>query len=225
MNRLTGLLNTSVGQKHTLAASGLALVGFLVAHLVGNLTIFQGRETMNAYADWLQGHPLIWAARAGLLGIFLVHTTLAIRLAWDNHKSRPIAYSHRSYQDAHVLSRYIVLTGVLVLSFVVYHILHFTLGVVQPEHATLLDAAGRHDVYGMVVQGFRVPAVAISYVVAMGVLALHLLHGLASLLQTFGLNHASYFPAMRVGATVTVLMIALANASIPVSAAMGWIEP
>ena len=225
MNRLTGLLNTSVGQKLTLAASGVALIGFLVAHLIGNLTIFQGRETMNAYADWLQGHPLLWAARAGLLGIFLLHTVLAIRLAWDNHQSRPVAYTTRTYQDAAVLSRYIVLTGLLVLAFLVYHILHFTVGVVQPEHATLLDAAGRHDVYGMVVQGFRVPAVAISYVVAMAILALHLLHGLSSLLQTFGLNHASYFPAMRIGATVTVLAIALANASIPVSAVMGWIEP
>lgn len=225
MNRLTGLLSTSVGQKHTLAASGLALIGFLLAHLLGNLTVFQGRETMNAYAAWLQGHPLLWVARAGLLGIFVVHTTLAIRLAWDNHRSRPIAYAHRHYQDAAVLSRYIVLTGLLVLAFVTYHLLHFTLGVVQPEHAQLVDSAGRHDVYGMVVQGFRVPVVAISYIIAMGVLALHLLHGLGSLLQTFGLNHASYFPAMRLGATVVVLIITLANASIPVSAAMGWIQP
>ncbi|MEZ4291769.1 MAG: hypothetical protein R3E53_15025 [Myxococcota bacterium] len=123
--------------------------------MLGNLTLFQGPEVMNAYAHWMQTHPLLWAGRVGLVTLFGLHTTLAIRLALENHRARPIRYAAglRS-QDSTFLSRYIVLTGLLVLAFLVYHLLHFTVGAVQPEHARLLDEQGRHDVYGMVVRGF-----------------------------------------------------------------------
>ena len=209
-----------------LAASGLGLLGFLVVHLLGNLTIYQGRDAMNAYADWLQGHPLLWLARAGLIGIFLLHTTLALRLAWSNHRARPRAYHHaRQNQESTILSRYIALTGLMVLAFVVFHLLHFTLGGIQSELRHALDAEGRHDVYGMVVQGFRAPEIAVAYLVAMALLGLHLLHGLRSLLQTFGLFHETYIGPLRQAGWILVGGIVAGNASIPLSVWLGWITP
>lgn len=225
MNRLAGLLQTSIGQKLVLALTGVGLVGFLMVHMLGNLTIFQGPDVMNAYAAWLQGHPLLWIARVGLISIFLIHTTLAIRLALANHRARPIAYTHaRQNQETTILSRYIVLTGLLVLAFVVYHILHFTLGSVQPEHARMIDEAGRHDVYGMVVRSFEVPAVAISYLVAMTILGFHLFHGLRSLCQTFGLFHESYIEGIRLAGVLVTVVIIAGNASIPLSVWLGWLQ-
>ncbi len=226
MTRLAGLMSTSIGQKLALAASGMALLGFLLVHMLGNLWIFQGRETMNAYAAWIQSHPLLWLARISLLGIFVLHTGLALKLAWQNHRSRPVRYAHRrDHEEATVLSRYIALTGLLVLSFVIYHLLHFTFGSVQPEHARLVDAAGRHDVYGMVVKSFQVPVIALSYLLAMAVLGLHLAHGLRSLIQTFGLHHESYVGGLRGAAWVLVAAIVMGNATIPVSVWLGWIRP
>lgn len=226
VNRLVGLLHTSIGQKLTLAATGVALIGFLFVHMIGNLWVFQGREAMNAYAAWIQSHPLLWLARGGLLGLFVVHTTLALKLAWQNHRSRPDRYtSPRTHREATILSRYIALTGLLVLSFVAYHLLHFTFGQVQPEHARLIDEAGRHDVYGMVVRGFQVPTVALSYLIAMAVLGLHLAHGLRSLLQTFGLHHESYVGGLRAACWIAVGVLVAGNATIPLSVWLGWIRP
>lgn len=225
MNRLVGLLNTSIGQKLVLAGSGLALVGFLLVHMLGNLTIFQGPETMNGYAAWLKGHPLLWVARAGLISVFLIHITLAIRLAWTNRQSRPVGYYHaRVNQESTVVSRYIVLTGLLVLSFLIYHILHFTVGVIQPDHSLFLDANGQHDVYKMVVQSFQVPIVALSYLVAMVILGLHLAHGLGSMFQTFGLFHETYTGLIRLGCIVAASLIVLGNASIPLAIWLGLVS-
>ena len=225
VNRLVGLLNTSVGQKLVLAVSGLALVGFLLVHMLGNLTIFQGADVMNGYAAWLKGHPLLWAARCSLIGLFLIHITLAIRLALSNRKSRPIGYQHaRINQETTVISRYIVLTGLLVLSFLIYHVLHFTVGVIQPDHALFIDSQGRHDVYKMVVQSFQVPIVAISYLAAMAILGLHLIHGLQSLFQTFGLFHETYTGLIRACCIALASLIVIGNASIPLSVWLGLIS-
>ncbi len=224
MNRLAGLLNTSIGQKLVVAASGLALVGFLIGHMLGNLTIFQGPESMNGYAAWLKGHPLLWVARGGLISLFTVHIVLALRLAIANRRSRPVGYHHRRInQETTMISRYIALTGLLILSFLIYHILHFTLGVVQSENALLVDEAGRHDVYAMVVRSFQVPAVAISYLVAMAILGLHLAHGVQSLFQTFGLYHDTYFRLVRWCSNALAGLIVVGNASIPISVWLGYI--
>lgn len=225
MNRLVGLLNTSIGQKLVVAISGLALVSFLLVHMLGNLTIFQGPEVMNGYAAWLKGHPLLWVARVSLISLFIGHIVLAIRLALRNRRSRPIAYHHTWIdQETNVVSRYIALTGVLILSFLIYHVLHFTVGVVQPEHSLFVDAHGRHDVYRMVVESFQVPSVAISYLVAMVILGLHLSHGLHSLFQTFGLFHETYIGLIRAIGFTVASVIVIGNISIPLSVWLGFIS-
>lgn len=215
MNRLIRLFRTSIGRKLVVAVTGLLLIGFLIAHLLGNLAIVQGRDVMNAYAAWLQGHPLIWLARIALLAIFVVHVTTAVSLALENRGARPIRYRRHATLQAGPDSRYILLTGLAVLAFVVYHLLHFTFGVVDRDNAHLVDDAGRHDVYGMVVASFRNPWIVGSYVVAMGLLGAHLIHGAKSMFQTLGINHESYNGLIRIGTTALVAGLILGNVAIP----------
>ena len=147
MYRLSQLARTSVGSKVLVALSGLLLIGFLLGHMLGNMTLLQGPEVMNSYAHWLKGHPLLWVARIGLAVLFVTHIVVALMLAAANRRARPTRYHVRGAVRAGRTSRYIVLTGVLVLTFLIYHLLHFTLGVVQPAIASLVDSEGRPDVY------------------------------------------------------------------------------
>ena len=181
MYRLSQLARTSVGGKVLVALSGLLLIGFLLGHMLGNMTLLQGPEVMNSYAHWLKGHPLLWVARIGLAVLFVTHIVLALMLAAANHRARPTRYHVRGAVRAGRTSRYIVLTGVLVLTFLIYHLLHFTLGVVQPAIASLVDSEGRPDVYRMTVLGFQNPWVCGSYIVAMVVLWFHLLQRVTTL--------------------------------------------
>ena len=225
MNRLLRLFSTSIGRKLVVAASGIALIGFLIVHMLGNLAVYQGPEALNAYSAWLQGHPFLWVARAGLLGVFGTHIYLALRLALDNRAARPIAYQRSENVAATVSSRRIAMTGLLVLVFLVYHLLHFTFGAVQPEHAGLIDGQNRHDVYSMMVYGFQSLPVAASYVVAMLVLGVHLHHGAASLFQSLGINHESYNGLIRAASLALVAIIVIGNCSIPILVQVGVIVP
>jgi succinate dehydrogenase / fumarate reductase cytochrome b subunit len=128
MSRLARLSRTSLGKKLWMSLSGLMLVLFLVGHLAGNLKLLQGPDALNDYAAWLQGHPVLWVLRAGLLGAFVLHVGLGIALARENRVARPIAYKCVDHQSAGVVERHMVLSGVLVLAFLVYHLLHLTLG-------------------------------------------------------------------------------------------------
>ncbi len=216
MNRLVGLFSTSIGRKLMMAVTGVLLLGFLVAHMLGNMIVFQGQDALNAYADWLTGHPMLWIARAHLLAFFALHTYLGVRLATENRIARPTRYQHRTrHQASTPASRYMILTGLVVLAFVAYHLAHFTFGAVDPGYPALVDDQGRHDVYGMIVHGFRQPWIVGTYVVAMLLLGTHLIHGARSLFQTLGLNHESFNVIIRVMTLGLVMLIVLGNISIP----------
>ena len=216
MIRLVRLFGTSIGQKMVVAVTGALLLGFLVGHMLGNMAVFQGQEAMNSYAAWLQGHPFLWFMRAGLIVVFVLHVLTTLRIALQNRVAREGRYQKRLVRHTSVASRYMVLTGLLVLSFLVYHLLHFTFGVVQPTDYGLVDARERHDVYSMVVRGFQNPLVAGSYVVSMLLLGVHLAHGAASIFQTIGINHESYDVLIRYGTLGLVAIIVLGNCSIPI---------
>jgi succinate dehydrogenase / fumarate reductase cytochrome b subunit len=224
MSRLVRLFGTTTGRKLIVAATGIVLVGFVIIHMLGNLSILQGPAALNAYAAWLQGHPLKWAGRIGLISVFVIHLWAALALALRNRQARPVGYQQTEHLAATFASRYIALTGLLLIAFVTYHLLHFTLGQVQPEHAHLVDAADRHDVYSMVVHGFQNRIVSASYIVAMLVLGIHLYHGVASLFQTLGINHESYSVMIRVGSLGLVAIIVIGNCSIPILVMAGVIS-
>jgi succinate dehydrogenase / fumarate reductase cytochrome b subunit len=183
-------LRSSIGRKLAVAATGIALLGFLLVHLAGNLQIFLGRDAINAYAVNLRKlGALLWIARVGLVVLAIVHVALSVQIAAENRVARPVRYRAAGRIQTTPQARSMTLTGLLVLSFVGFHLAHLTWGLTHPAHARLLDPEGRPDVYSMMVLGFQQPAVAGTYMLAMVLLGLHLLHGLNSIWQTLGINH------------------------------------
>jgi succinate dehydrogenase / fumarate reductase cytochrome b subunit len=212
-----------------MAVTGLGLIGFLAAHLLGNLYVFQGREALNAYAAWLKDNPLLWPARIGLLGSFVLHTWLGISLARENRRARPERYAAglREPLRVRLLSRRMALTGLVILAFVVFHLLHFTLGevAIDPAIHARKDDFGRHDVYGMVVASFRNPWIVGSYVIAMGLLGLHLAHAGQSFLQTLGIRYAYANLLLKRAGLSLVTAIVLGNVTVPVLVYLGFAGP
>ena len=225
MNRLVRLFGASIGRKLIAAATGVLLLAFLFGHLFGNLRIFQGAEALNSYADWLQGHPLLWVFRGGLLAVFVTHVYTTVTLARVNRAARPIRYRRYQPGATSFASRYMLLSGLAILAFVVYHLLHFTLGVVDPENTRLLDAQQRLDVYASMVRSFQNPWIAWTYVGAMVLLGLHLWHGMASIFQTFGVHHESYLTLIRVTSIVLLAALVIGNCSIPILILAGKVTP
>lgn len=219
------LFKSSIGRKLIMALTGIALFGFLIGHVSGNLLIFKGQEAINDYAEWLVNlGPLLWVARAGLLAIFALHIYMGIQLSAENRAARPEPYAHEATVQASLPSRWMLTTGLLVLAYVVYHLAHFTFGVVLPDGAALVEEpSGRHDVYGMIVYGFQNPIVSISYLVFLAILGVHLWHGVASFFQTVGLSHARYARAAHALGRVATLAIILAYVLIPVSVMLGFV--
>jgi succinate dehydrogenase / fumarate reductase cytochrome b subunit len=206
-----------------MAASGLGLVLFVIAHMLGNLQVFLGPEALNAYAAKLQGlGALLWVARLGLLAIFVLHVATAIRLTRQNRAARPVAYAvHKPFQSTYA-SRTMMMSGLIVLAFAIYHLLHFTFGTVDTDSYARGHQGASPDVYGMMIHAFRQPLVATSYLVAMLLLALHISHGLGSLVQSFGFtNRRTRAWCMSAGRWVAVLIF-VGNASMPLAILCGW---
>ncbi len=226
MNWLLDFWRSSIGGKATMAVTGLLLFGFVVAHLLGNLQLLSGPDAINGYAKMLHDlGPLLWVARLGLLGVFVLHVVTGVRLARMNRAARPVAYAKEATIQASFASRSMVLSGLSLLVFVVYHLLHFTLGVTNPAHfAKKAAAAGGHDVYAMVTTSFAVPAIAIAYMAFQIVLFLHLSHGIQSLAQTLGLSHRRYAALVRTASFVLAAAIAGGNAFLPFAVLTGIVK-
>ena len=230
-------LDSSVGAKVTVALSGLGLVGFTIFHMIGNLKVFQGPEAINGYAYFLTHNlgALIWIARAGLLAIFLLHLTLALRLSLRSKAARPVPYAHPGSVQATLTSRTMIWSGVVVGLFVLFHLAHFTLLGFQtvevngkPVNYLDLKVQGdplKHDVYSMVVAGFTTPWLAVLYIVTQVVLFLHLLHGVQSSFQTLGLKNGRFAPAIRVLGFAVATLILLGNLTIVIGVWLGWAPP
>lgn len=219
-------LTSSVGRKFVMALTGLGLLLFVTAHLFGNLLIFLGPDWINAYAEHLEELPaLLWPARVLLLSMLLVHMVCGISLAVQNRKARPVPYQAQATIQASIPSRTMVISGIAIFIYILLHLAHFTLGRIQPESHALLDAQGRHDVYSMVVIGFRHPALAGFYLISMFFLSLHLSHGSASLLQSAGLlNGAGAKTAKKIGAAYGALLF-IGYSSIVAACWIGWLRP
>lgn len=225
MSWVCRLYRSSLGAKYVMASTGVLLFGFLIAHLLGNLQMFAGADAVNSYAEKLRSlGPLLWVARIGLLLIAAVHVVTALRLAKANDAARPIAYAKQASRQVKPQTKTMVLSGLVILGYVVYHLAHFTWGFVLHDYSTLTDGAGRHDVYAMVVYGFQCWWVSASYLVALVLLALHLCHGITSAFQTFGLNHTKYQRVIKLAGPAIATLLFLGYASIPVACWLGIVQ-
>lgn len=217
MRGLRGILSTSVGKKAVVAVTGLGLTAFLVVHLLGNLLFFKGAQPFNEYAHTLKSLPmLVWSARLGLLVFFVTHIALAIQLKRQNFAARPARYAFENTVQATTASRSMLISGSIVLVYVIYHLAHFTLGITHPDHFALRDSQGGHDVYQMVKLGFQDARVTGFYLIAMAALAFHLSHGFASVFQTLGLSNPKNNGALRKIATSVAGVLFLGFSSIPI---------
>lgn len=208
-----------------MALTGLLLVGFLLIHATGNATIWFG--WLNAYAAHLHAlPPVVWAFRVGLAVLLGLHVWQGVTLSLENSAAKGAAYAVKSYRRATVASRWMIWSGLVIAAFLVYHLLHLTLQLVHPDLAAAAhpDAQGRPDVHRMVVGGFRDAATTAVYAVGLLALGLHLVHGVASSAQTFGLNGPRSFPWLeRIGVALG-LVLAAAFLAVPASILAGLVR-
>ena len=201
-----------------MALTGVILTGFVLIHMTGNLLLYQGPEALNHYAELLQSKPpLVWTARLVLLASVALHIWAATTLTLANWAARPVGYRKTAYEASTYASRTMRWGGPLLLLFIVYHLLHFTVGAVHPDFV-------RGDVYHNVVIGFRDPRVAFFYVLSMAALSLHLFHGVNSMLQTLGLSHPRYNGLRSVIGAGFAAAVTLGNLSFPLSVFFGLVR-
>jgi succinate dehydrogenase / fumarate reductase cytochrome b subunit len=229
MNLLLRPVSSSIGRKYVMAVTGFLLLVFVFAHMAGNLIIYAGPNALNTYAEGLQSNlALLWAARIGLLTAFVVHVAVGFVLTQQNDAARPTRYVVDRAIVSTWFSRHMMLTGLLVLAFIIYHLAHFTFGVVQHDAAggSLKDLmqGQRHDVYRMVVIGFGNPAITVSYLVAQVFLYMHLHHGASSWIQSIGWNHPRYNGYFRAFGPVFAAIIFIGNCSIPLAVYFGVVN-
>ncbi len=208
-----------------MAATGLVLLLFIIGHMSGNLQLYMGQERMNKYAELLQSMgALLWVIRFVMLTCFVLHVWTSIRLKFLNMSARPVPYEKKNWIKATLASRTMLLTGSLIGTFLVYHILHFTTGTTNPSSFHFTDPAGRHDVYSMVVLGYQNVFISGMYILGMILLAFHLNHAIASMFQTLGINHPRYNGLIENGGIFLSILIAAGFTSIPAGVLFGLIK-
>ena len=224
MSRLGDFYRSVIGKKAIVAVTGLIMILFLIGHVTGNLKIFlpdpePGVYDIDAYAEFLRsvGEPLVphegvlWGTRAVLLLSVLLHALCVIQLAARNRAARPVGYSSVRYKQATLPARMMMVSGVLLLAYVVFHILHFTTGTVLP--ASFEEGA----VYANLYRAFSSWPLVILYVAGMALVAFHLYHGAWSVFQTFGIDNPDRNRSLRLLALVLAVLIFAGFVTVPVS--------
>jgi len=246
MNLAGRLFCTTIGRKLLMAATGTVLIIFVIGHLIGNLQVFEHPDKLNGYAHFLQTlGPALWIARAVLLGCVAIHIWAATVLAIADRRARgDHPYRVNTWLQATLASRYMRWTGYVVLAFILYHIAHFTIGAAQPAtfkgnlpaytmqadykvmgFVTVRSGTEVADVRSMVILGFENRLVALFYIVAVGLLSLHLLHGAESLFQTFGWRNGRWSGGLRAAVTIACAAYFLGNLAIPGAVLAGVLNP
>ena len=183
-----------------MAITGIVLIGFVFVHMAGNLQILMGQEKINAYAHTLQTLPLpiLWGSRLFLLVCVVLHAWTAIVLIRENRRARPNKNEVEETKRAGLASLRMGLTGTILLFFIVFHLLHFTIRTIYPEYNELRTTVGApvgmevHDVYSMVLAGFQHTWVSVFYVISMFLLCGHLGHGFSSVFQSLGVRSEAW---------------------------------
>jgi succinate dehydrogenase / fumarate reductase cytochrome b subunit len=209
---------STVGKKVVIALTGAIGVGYVVAHMLGNLQVFEGAEKINAYAALLKSNiGLLWTVRSILIAAVVLHIVAAYQLARTSQKSRPVGYKRWRAVGSDFASRTMRWTGPLIAAFIIYHLLHLTTGTAHPD---FVEA----DVYHNIITGFRVWYVSLVYIVALLMLALHLYHGAWSMCESLGVNYPKYNRLIRTLATILTVIVVVGFIAIPASVLLGFIS-
>jgi succinate dehydrogenase / fumarate reductase, cytochrome b subunit len=219
MTRLRLLWQSSVGKKYIMAVTGLVWGAYLITHMLANLLVFQGPVKINAYSAFLHGTGgALWAARLVLVASLVLHVVAAVQLAERRHEARPAGYAAgRDPQVSTLASQTIRWGGALILVFLVYHILHFTVGTAHPAFV-------EGDPYHNVATGFHNPLVVLFYILAMATVGLHLYHGIWSSGRSLGMSPPSPRPLRRTIALVLAVVIWLGFTVIPIAVYAGVVR-
>lgn len=228
---IAAFLGSSIGKKILVALTGAVLVVFVLGHMIGNLLIYAGPAAINEYGHFLRTmvHGAgLWIARAALLACAVVHVLLTILLTRENRSARGSRYGHPATIQAGRSSLIMIWSGLTLLAFVIYHILHFTVHAFNDfggaRYKTTLHGETVHNVYRMVVDGFSWLPASAFYIVAMGLLCSHLGHGTSSLFQTLGLSNERLRPLLAKIGWCLATVVFLGNISIPVSVLLGVVK-
>jgi succinate dehydrogenase / fumarate reductase cytochrome b subunit len=215
--RFTLFYREYLGKKIAMALSGVVLFGYVVVHMLGNLQIFMGRERINAYAASLHSSALVlWGARAVLLVAVVVHAYTGLWLAQQSRAARPVRYQVNGQRYPNWAGRTMVLSGVVIGAFVVFHLLHLTTGTVHPSFVELKP-------YENMVSGFRMPIVALFYVLSVVLLGLHLYHGVWSMFQSVGVSHPRYTPVLKKASIFFAFLLAVGFSTVPLAVLLGLV--
>lgn len=206
-----------------MAITGCALFAFVIGHLLGNLQVFGAPDLINSYAHFLKGKPgLLWAARLGLLACVTLHILAAVALSAMNKEARPEGYAGGSAYGSTAASRSMLISGLVIAAFVVYHLAHFT--VLLPgvngigdfrKLTTVLQGESVPDAYAMMILGFQVWWVVAFYLIAMALLFMHLSHGLSAMFQSLGWRNHVWWPRIQCFARTASIAIFAGYAVIP----------
>ena len=235
MNLLKRLFQSSIGRKILMAGSGVVLVLFAIGHMVGNLQLFLGPEALNRYAHLLQSNrEILWIVRLTLLGMVGLHVWSAISLSLENKAARPVDYGHgQTPFGASLASRTMLAGGIIIVSFVIYHLLHYTARVEavnltgrafagDPFAYTLESGTKTFDVHKMVILGFSKPLVVLFYALGVGFLCLHLSHGISAMFQSLGLRDHNWAPRLACAARIVSIALCVGYLAIPAAVLLGY---
>jgi succinate dehydrogenase / fumarate reductase cytochrome b subunit len=223
LNRPVRFYQAAAGKKVVMALTGVILFGYVLAHMLGNLQVFEGPEALNSYAHFLHSHEgALWVARSILLLSVVLHIVASVQLWVLNNKARPVAYVRKADVPTSYAARTMKWSGLIIAAFVIFHVLHLTTGDIVPLQAAPADSP---DAYDNVIMGFQHPAIAIFYIVAVLLLCMHLYHGLWSLFQSLGISHPRYTPGLKRFAAIFAIVVAIGYISIPVASMAHWITP
>ncbi|HUK16508.1 MAG TPA: succinate dehydrogenase cytochrome b subunit [Bryobacteraceae bacterium] len=222
LHRAVRFYEAPIGKKAVMAVTGVILVGYVIGHLLGNLQIYSSDpQQINRYAAFLHNPAnavALWTVRTLLLAAVVLHITAAIQLWLQNRAARPVGYYKKDDVPTSYAARTMKWSGFIVGAFVIFHVLHLTVGAVVPIREI---GPNQPDVRANVISGFQNPAISGFYILAMILLCMHLYHGMWSMFQSVGLGEARYSPAIKKGAAIVAILIAIGNCSIPIAVMTG----
>jgi succinate dehydrogenase / fumarate reductase cytochrome b subunit len=227
-NRLAALWASVIGKKIVMAVTGIVLIGFVLAHMAGNLKIFSGPDEINAYSRFLRevGYPelaygqLLWIVRIVLLVCVALHIIAALQLTRMNDYARPVGYSSKRNVETSFAAMTMRWGGFLLLAFIIFHLFHLTGGVVGFQPGEFVHLA----VYQNMVAAFSVWPISVFYIISMGALCLHLDHGIWSMFQTLGVCTVQNTRRIKILSRVVALIVFIGFISVPISVMAGWVH-